>query len=95
MGLSKRKTVFNGDEEVLQQVKELIASGRYKSLSEFVREAMAEKLKHLRQQHLNEAVVRYCAAGYAGEDSEMIRAQALDDQPERPAQPQKRRRAKG
>lgn len=88
--------MFNADEEVLEQVKALIADGRYKTLSEFVREAMAEKLKSLRQQHLNEAVARYCAAGYAGEDSEMIRAQALDDGEERPARRSKgRQRAKG
>ncbi len=95
MGTSKRKTVFNADSEVLAQARELVEAGQYKTLSEFIREAMAEKIKALHQLRLREAVAQYCAAGHAGEDPELIEAQAVDDDGQPTRRKTERRRAEG
>ena len=39
---------------------------------------MDEKLQRIEREHIAEAVERYCAAGHAAEDIELIAAQAFD-----------------
>ncbi len=39
---------------------------------------MDEKLRRIEQEQIAEAVERYCAAGHAVEDVELIEAQAFD-----------------
>ncbi len=56
----------------------MIDSGRYRTVSEFVREAVAEKLERIDQARIAEAVESYCVAGYADEDSDLIGAQAFE-----------------
>ena len=75
---ARQKAVINADKSQLHQVKRLIESGRYETLSEFMREAVAEKLERLEQDHVAEAVGRYCAAGHADEDVDLIGAQAFE-----------------
>jgi len=78
MGTPKRKTVINAEASHIERVQPLIASGRYKTLSEFAREAMEDKLKQVEEELVAEAVERYCAAGHTDEDAELIEAQAFD-----------------
>ena len=77
----------------LRRVEKLVASGRYRTLSDFVREALDEKLARVEEEVLADEVERYCAAGYAHEDGDLIAAQTIDPAPEPPAQRRKRRRA--
>ena len=77
----------------LRRVEKLVASGRYRTLSDFVREALDEKLARVEEEVLAGEVERYCAAGYAHEDADLIAPQAIDPAPEPPGQRRKRRRA--
>jgi Arc/MetJ-type ribon-helix-helix transcriptional regulator len=81
----KRRTVVNADAAQLADVEALVERGLYGSVSEFVRQAMADKLAQLRQGRLAEAVAAYCAAGHAVEDLDLLEGQALDQRPARPA----------
>jgi|SRR5882724_3353461 len=51
---------------------------RDRTLSDFVREAMDEKLARLEHELLADEVERYCAAGHGEEDGELIAAQAVE-----------------
>jgi Arc/MetJ-type ribon-helix-helix transcriptional regulator len=74
---TKRKAVINAEKSQLDRVQRLIERGRYRTLSEFVREAVEEKLERVQQDYVAEAVTRYCAAGHAEEDGNLIAAQAF------------------
>lgn len=78
MGTAKRKAVINAEASQLERVQPLIEAGRYRTLSEFVREAMEEKLQRVEEEQIAEAVERYCAAGHADEDADLITAQAFE-----------------
>ena len=78
VGTTKRKAVINAEVTQLERVQPLIDAGRYRTLSEFVREALDEKLQRIEGERIAEAVERYCAAGHAAEDLELIGAQAFD-----------------
>ena len=80
MGATKRKAVVNAEQAQLEQVQRLIDSGRYRTVSEFVREAVNEKLERIEQDRIAEAVERYVAAGHADEDGDLIDTQAFDAQ---------------
>jgi Arc/MetJ-type ribon-helix-helix transcriptional regulator len=75
---TKQKAVINAETSQLDRVQRLIDSGRYPTMSAFVREAIEEKLGRIEQDHVAEAVERYCAAGHADEDLELIAAQAIE-----------------
>ncbi len=77
MGTTKKKTVINAEAAQIERVQPLIDGGRYRTLSEFVREAMDEKLQRIEHELIGEAVERYCAAGHAAEDAELIGIQAF------------------
>ena len=77
---TKRRTVVNADATDLRRVEDLVASGRYRTVSDFVREAVHEKLARAEDALLEDEVARYCAAGHAGEDQDLIPAQAFDTQ---------------
>ncbi len=74
----KRKAVINAEKSQLDRVQALIESGRYRTVSEFVREAVDEKLERIEQARIAVAVERYVAAGHADEDGDLIDAQAFD-----------------
>ena len=78
MGSTKQKAVINAETSHLDRVQRLVDEGRYRTLSEFMREAVAEKLDRLERDRVAEAVARYCAAGHADEDADLIGAQAFD-----------------
>jgi len=75
----KKKAVVNAEPAHIAEVDELVRAGRYRSVSEFVREAMGEKLERLAQDRVSEQVERYCAFEQASEDDDLIGAQAFDD----------------
>ena len=78
MGSTKRKAVINAEASHLERVQRLVEQGRYETLSEFMREAVAEKLERIECDRVAEAVERYCAAGHAEEDGDLIAAQAIE-----------------
>ena len=94
MVTTKRKAVINAEAAQIARVQPLIDAGRYRTLSEFVREAMDEKLQRVERERIAEAVERYCAAGHAAEDLDLIDAQAFANKPAR-RRARGTRRAKG
>ncbi len=77
MATTKKKAVVNADQEQLGKIHDLVRSGIYGSVSEFFRDAVTEKLDRIRQEQIADAVERYCAAGHADEDLDLIGSQAL------------------
>lgn len=78
MAVPKRKAVFTAEPAQLERIEELVKAGRYRTSSELIREAIDEKLERVRRDVLREQVARYCDAGYAAEDPELVDVQALD-----------------
>ncbi|MCC7534623.1 MAG: hypothetical protein IT379_00335 [Deltaproteobacteria bacterium] len=74
----KTKAVVSADADDWQRVESLVGQGRYLSASQFVREAVAEKLARLDAATLDAAVQRYVEMGYATEDVDLVEAQAFD-----------------
>ena len=93
MPTKKRKAVVNAEEAQLDRIRQLIDEGRYRTVSHFVREAIDEKLERIEQCRVAEAVERYCAAGHAAEDNDLVDGQAFDGTASRPAK--RGRRASG
>ncbi|MSP61576.1 MAG: hypothetical protein EXR72_14800 [Myxococcales bacterium] len=77
MAQKKRKAVFTAEPGQWAELEEIVRSGSYRSASEFLREAIDEKLARIRRARLAEQVARYCAAGHGGEDHDLIAAQAM------------------
>jgi Arc/MetJ-type ribon-helix-helix transcriptional regulator len=91
---AKKRAVVNAEAGQLERIEALVASRRYRSLSDFVREAVDEKLARIDRDLLADEVARYCAAGHAGEDDELIGAQAIAFAPvSRARRPTRRQRA--
>jgi Arc/MetJ-type ribon-helix-helix transcriptional regulator len=78
MAVAKRKTVFTAEPAQLQQIREIVESGRYRTSSELIREAIDEKLARVRRELLAEQVAAYCDRGYAAEDDGLVEVQAFD-----------------
>jgi Arc/MetJ-type ribon-helix-helix transcriptional regulator len=78
MGQRKRKAVFSVEPGQLERIESMVRSGRYRSASEFAREAIDEKLRRLMQEHLEAQVASYCAEGYGDEDRDLAGLQAFD-----------------
>ena len=79
MGKTKRKAVINAEAEQLLDVEGLVREGRYRSVSEFVREAIADKLQALNHSRVEEQLERYCANELDQEDDDIIGGQAFED----------------
>ena len=79
MGQPKRKAVFTAEPGQLDQIEAVVSSGRYRSTSAFLREAIREKLACLRRERLEQQVAQYCAEGDSLDDAELIGLQAIDD----------------
>jgi Arc/MetJ-type ribon-helix-helix transcriptional regulator len=73
----KERAVISADPVQILRVREIVQSGRYRTVSEFVRAAVEEKLGRDRRISLGREVERYVAAGHAREDAELVRAQAM------------------
>lgn len=88
---TKRRTVVNAEPRQIERAMALVAQGRYRTLSDFVREAVDEKLARVEDALLADEVVRYCAAGHGEEDADLIPAQSLEPPLPRPAKTRARR----
>jgi Arc/MetJ-type ribon-helix-helix transcriptional regulator len=75
---TKQKTVINLEKAQLERIRLVLEAGRYRTASDFFREAAEEKLERLEEARVAEAVERYCAAGHADEDTDLIDEQAFD-----------------
>jgi len=75
--MARRKAVISADQEALADVEALVEEGRYATVSEFMREAIAWNLTRIRQARLAEQVARYCESGHAEEDGDLVSAQAF------------------
>jgi Arc/MetJ-type ribon-helix-helix transcriptional regulator len=82
MRAARQRAVFTADPDLLEQVQAVVQSGRYRSSSAFLREAIREKLERLRRDDLARQVEEYCAAGHAGEDIGLVAEQAFDPEDE-------------
>jgi Arc/MetJ-type ribon-helix-helix transcriptional regulator len=91
---TKRRTVINAEPHQIERAMALVRKGRYRNLSDFVREAVDEKLRRVEDALLEDEVARYCAAGHADEDTELIAMQNLDAPKGRSRPPKKASRAK-
>jgi Arc/MetJ-type ribon-helix-helix transcriptional regulator len=82
-GMARKKAVVSAEPDALAAVQSLVRRGKYASVSEFMREAMAEKLGRLRQTRLNEHVARYCRDSDLRDADDLIAQQAFprDDEP--------------
>jgi Arc/MetJ-type ribon-helix-helix transcriptional regulator len=78
MGQTKKKAVFTAEPTQLEQIEAVVRAGKYRSASEFLREAIDEKLRRLRQERLEAQVASYCAEGYGDEDRDLVEFQAFD-----------------
>jgi Arc/MetJ-type ribon-helix-helix transcriptional regulator len=78
MGQTKRKAVFTAEPAQLEEIEAVVRSGQYRSASEFLREAIDEKLRRLRRLRLEAQVASYCAEGYGDEDRDLAELQAFD-----------------
>jgi Arc/MetJ-type ribon-helix-helix transcriptional regulator len=78
MVIPKRKAVFTAEPAQLERIREVVESGRFRSSSELIREAIDEKLERVRRERLAEQVAAYCDGGYAVEDDGLVEIQAFD-----------------
>ena len=81
MASTKLKTVFTAEARQVERIRSLVRARRYKTPSEFLREAIDEKLAALERARLEQQVARYCDTAVTGEDRELIDAQAFDEAP--------------
>jgi hypothetical protein len=58
MRLAKKKAASNAEPAQLERIEALVRSGEYRSTSEFLREAIDEKLERLRRRRLEEQLAR-------------------------------------
>jgi len=72
-----KKLVFLAEAKHVQHIKAMVRSRRFPSVSAFLREAVDEKLRRTRREHLNAQVARFCAEGYADEDPDLVAMQAF------------------
>lgn len=75
----KKKAVFTAEPEQLDEIEAVVRSGRYKSTSAFLREAIREKLARIRRERLEKQVAQYCAEADSLDDAGLIGIQAIDD----------------
>lgn len=76
----KRKMTFTADAATLDRVEQLVSRGEVRSVSEFIRMAVLEKLDGLARDRLAEEIEAYCAAGHAREDTELIAWQSIQEE---------------
>lgn len=82
--VARKKAVISADPEALALVEALVVEGRYATVSEFVREAIAQNLNRVRQSRLAEQVERYCESSDGKDDDDgLIGAQAFPSDEDR------------
>lgn len=79
MGTRKAKTVFSADVEQMREVERLVEQGLYASPSQFLREAISEKLVRLERKRLARQVEQFCSNGEADDGADLVDWQAFED----------------
>ncbi|MDQ3033393.1 MAG: ribbon-helix-helix domain-containing protein [Myxococcota bacterium] len=76
---TKARTVVSAEPDEIAEVERLVRAGKYETVSDFVRQAMREKLRREHDAALAEELERYVRAqpGERSEDDALVRAQAL------------------
>ena len=82
MAQTKAKAVFTAEPDQLRQIREHVKSGRYQSASEFLREAIREKILRLRRERLADQVARYCEESEGTNSTDIMDFQAFDEESE-------------
>lgn len=72
----KKKIVFVAETGQVYGIRDHVKNGRYRNASDFLREAVNEKLARLRRERLTKQVANYC--NETGDASEFIAVQAFD-----------------
>jgi Arc/MetJ-type ribon-helix-helix transcriptional regulator len=72
-----KRLAFLAEAKHVKHIKTMVRSRQFPSVSAFLREAIDEKLRRLRQERLNAQVARYCGEGYADEDRDLVAMQAF------------------
>ena len=75
--MGRQKAVVSTDAAAMAEVERLVRENRYASVSEFVREAIAEKLVRLKRERLEEQVARYGQEAGTDEDDDLVASQAF------------------
>lgn len=83
--MNHRRAVISAEPGQIEEVTRLVRDGRYRSVSDFVRQALTEALRRERERQLAEQVEAYVSAGHATEDADLSLAQAWPDAPRPPA----------
>jgi Arc/MetJ-type ribon-helix-helix transcriptional regulator len=78
----KLKAVFSAEPDQLREIREHVKSGRYGSASEFLREAIREKIARLRREELARQVARYCEEKEEPGATGFVASQAFDQEGE-------------
>ena len=60
MRARKQKMVFSADPQQILELRKLIRGRKYQTPSEFLREAIEEKLERIRRERLEEQVQKFC-----------------------------------
>ena len=80
MAPTKKKTVFNADPGQLDEIRKVVSTGRFRSASELLREAIDEKLERLRRERLDAQVESFVAEPTEAWDDEIVDLQAFDSE---------------
>jgi len=73
-----KRFVFLAEAINFEHIKAMVRSRRFPGVSAFLREAVDEKLRRIKQERLGAQVASYCAEGYGGEDRDLVEFQAFD-----------------
>jgi len=80
MAPTKKKTVFNAEPRQLDEIQAVVSTGRFRSVSELLREAIDEKLERLRRERLEAQVESFVAEPTEDWDAGLADLQALDSE---------------
>ena len=80
MAPTKKKTVFNAEPGQLEEIQAVVSTGRFRSASELLREAIDEKLERLRRERLEAQVESFVAEPTEAWDAGLVDLQAFDSE---------------
>jgi Arc/MetJ-type ribon-helix-helix transcriptional regulator len=80
MAPTKKKTVFNAEPGQLEEIQAVVSTGRFRSASELLREAIDEKLERLRRERLEAQVESFVAEPTEAWDDGLVDLQAIDSE---------------
>ena len=81
MSEAKQRAVVRAEKSQIERVRRLVDAGQCRTVADFVRDALEEKLARAEQAKVAEAVDRYCSSGHANEDVDLVDAQDFTREP--------------